>query len=103
MADYDYKKIFQKKIEKNVLYKIMKEQEVYDLKKTEIILNNFVYEDITSMILPYLFVDCHNCKINLKNYKTCKTCRKEFCLECFYDIEFGCSSNCLLTEHFFWH
>lgn len=107
----NYKKKFQEQIEKKIknakrkdfLYRVMKEREIYDLKKTEIILNDIFYKDITSIILPYLFVDCHNCNRNLKNYKICKTCKKEFCLECFYDLEFGRSSNCLITEHFIWH
>ena len=89
--------------DKDLIYKKYQEEQVYDMAKTEIILNKYFYKDITSIILPYLFVDCSNCKKKLKNYKICSTCKKEFCLECFYDIDFGCKSKCLITEHFIWH
>lgn len=82
------------------LYDKAQFKEITEIIETDIILDKIFGKDVTSLIIPYIFVNCQNCRKLLKNYKTCNRCDLDFCLECYYDIDFGCAGQ---GEHFVWH
>ena len=107
------RKISWKDIDREIYYKIKiakkkdrfyekeKLKEINDIIETNDILVDIFGKDVTSLITPYVFTTCQNCRQLLKNYKTCNRCGLYFCLECYYDIDFGCQDQC--KEHFPWH
>lgn len=60
-------------------------------------------KDVTSIIIPYISINCYNCRKMIFKYHLCTICYKKFCNECYTDDNFPCDTVCTIYTHFNWH
>jgi hypothetical protein len=57
--------------------------DLYNRVKTKQIILEKFGKDVSSLIFPYIYADCHMCNKKVLRYELCGGCNKPYCKKCY--------------------